>query len=317
MRNAHRPRVRWMRMGTTSRPCMFGAQVPAAVARATEVTERWAESLPTTADSTGKERDVETGLDYFGARYFSGAQGRWTSPDWSAAPEAVPYGNLSDPQTLNLYGYVRNNPLGRADADGHQAAGGMLLPDRDTVQLAVGVFKGWVNGHLQDQGSLLGRGLTALGVQPQVASNNMQAAGMDASPVVVTGIAMALPGPKGEAPAEAPGFVASPGGDVIPVPKGAAGPDPVVNPQGNTTGFAYTGGSGGPGLDPKVSGVRVMDPTPARGSSPGYSEGYVTYQNASGQGVNPQTGRTVPNSDPSRHIPLTPPKPPCTGGTCK
>jgi RHS repeat-associated protein len=30
---------------------------------------------------TGKERDAETGLDYFGARYFSGVQGRWTSPD--------------------------------------------------------------------------------------------------------------------------------------------------------------------------------------------------------------------------------------------
>ena len=68
---------------------------------------------------TGKERDAETGLDYFDARYFSAAQGRFTSPDWSAAPEAVPYASLEDPQTLNLYAYVRNNPLGRADADGH------------------------------------------------------------------------------------------------------------------------------------------------------------------------------------------------------
>ncbi len=68
---------------------------------------------------TGKERDAETGLDYFGARYFSGAQGRFTSPDWSAKPQAVPYADLTDPQTLNLYGYVRNNPLRRADPDGH------------------------------------------------------------------------------------------------------------------------------------------------------------------------------------------------------
>jgi RHS repeat-associated protein len=30
---------------------------------------------------TGKERDAETGLDYFGARYLSSAQGRFTSPD--------------------------------------------------------------------------------------------------------------------------------------------------------------------------------------------------------------------------------------------
>ena len=59
------------------------------------------------------------GLDYFGARYFSGAMGRWTSPDWSATPRPVPYSDLNDPQTLNLYEYVRNNPLAQADADGH------------------------------------------------------------------------------------------------------------------------------------------------------------------------------------------------------
>jgi RHS repeat-associated protein len=69
--------------------------------------------------STGKERDSETGLDYFGARYLSSAQGRFTSPDWSAVPQPVPYADLSDPQTLNLYGYVRNNPLSKADQGGH------------------------------------------------------------------------------------------------------------------------------------------------------------------------------------------------------
>ncbi|MGJ5820437.1 RHS repeat-associated core domain-containing protein [Paludibaculum fermentans] len=68
---------------------------------------------------TGKERDAETGLDYFGARYFSAAQGRFTSPDWSEDPEPIPYADLGDPQTLNLYGYVRNNPLARNDPDGH------------------------------------------------------------------------------------------------------------------------------------------------------------------------------------------------------
>jgi RHS repeat-associated protein len=72
-----------------------------------------------TLQFTGKERDAETGLDYFGARYFSSAQGRWTSPDWSAVPQPVPYADLNDPQTLNLYGYVRNNPLSIRDFDGH------------------------------------------------------------------------------------------------------------------------------------------------------------------------------------------------------
>jgi len=69
--------------------------------------------------STGKERDAETGNDYFGARYFASNMGRFMSPDWSAKIEPVPYSKLDDPQTLNLYGYLRDNPLGGVDADGH------------------------------------------------------------------------------------------------------------------------------------------------------------------------------------------------------
>ncbi len=76
----------------------------------------WSESR-----CTGKERDTETGLDYFGARYYGSNMGRWLSPDWAASAEPVPYADLSDPQTLNLYGYVRNNPLAKADPDGHCA----------------------------------------------------------------------------------------------------------------------------------------------------------------------------------------------------
>ena len=68
---------------------------------------------------TGKERDAESGLDYFGARYYGSSMGRWMSPDWADKPEAVPYSSLDNPQSLNLYGYVRNNPLSHADADGH------------------------------------------------------------------------------------------------------------------------------------------------------------------------------------------------------
>jgi len=69
---------------------------------------------------TGKERDSETGNDYFGARYYSSTMGRWMSPDWADKPEPVPYADLSDPQSLNLYSYVRNNPMSHADPDGHE-----------------------------------------------------------------------------------------------------------------------------------------------------------------------------------------------------
>jgi RHS repeat-associated protein len=68
---------------------------------------------------TGKERDAESGLDYFGARYYGSNMGRFMSPDWADKPEAVPYSSLGDPQSLNLYSYVRNNPMRSIDADGH------------------------------------------------------------------------------------------------------------------------------------------------------------------------------------------------------
>lgn len=54
-----------------------------------------------------------TGLDYFGARYYSGAQGRFTSPDAPFADQQV-----EDPQSWNLYAYVRNNPLKNTDPTG-------------------------------------------------------------------------------------------------------------------------------------------------------------------------------------------------------
>ena len=67
----------------------------------------------------GKERDTETGNDDFGARYYSSRLGRWLSADWSDETDPVPYADLEDPQTLNLYAFVRNNPLSVADVDGH------------------------------------------------------------------------------------------------------------------------------------------------------------------------------------------------------
>jgi RHS repeat-associated protein len=68
---------------------------------------------------TGKERDAESGLDNFGARYDASSLGRFMTPDWAAKATAVPYAKFGDPQTLNLYAYVENAPLNRIDADGH------------------------------------------------------------------------------------------------------------------------------------------------------------------------------------------------------
>lgn len=67
----------------------------------------------------GKERDTETGNDDFGAREYSWRFGRWLSSDWSATPVPVPYANLTNPQTLNLYSMVADDPETSADLDGH------------------------------------------------------------------------------------------------------------------------------------------------------------------------------------------------------
>jgi RHS repeat-associated protein len=83
---------------------------------------------PSPQHFTGKERDAETGFisgnDYFGARYYGSATGRFINPDWSAKLAAVPYAKLGNPQTLNLYSYVGNNPLSAVDPDGHDKTPG-------------------------------------------------------------------------------------------------------------------------------------------------------------------------------------------------
>ncbi|GIU78544.1 MAG: hypothetical protein KatS3mg005_1782 [Bryobacteraceae bacterium] len=74
---------------------------------------------------TGKERDAETGLDYFGARYFSGAQGKFNSPDPVDHPSKSSFGYdgfLAEPQRWNLYAYALNNPLRYIDENGAEAA---------------------------------------------------------------------------------------------------------------------------------------------------------------------------------------------------
>jgi RHS repeat-associated protein len=68
---------------------------------------------------TGKERDTESGLDDFGARFNASSVGRFLTPDWTETPDPIPYADLKNPQSLNLYSFGLNNPLRAADPDGH------------------------------------------------------------------------------------------------------------------------------------------------------------------------------------------------------
>ncbi len=70
---------------------------------------------------TGHERDAETGLDFMQARHYNGQQGRFVSVDTVS-------GSLTDPQSLNLYAYVSNNPVRYTDPSGH------MLNDIGVVQ---------------------------------------------------------------------------------------------------------------------------------------------------------------------------------------
>lgn len=90
----------------------FGEEIPPPLGGRTSV---WAADAGLLQKFTGKEWDSETGLYYFGARYFSGAQGRFTTPD-----EPLVDQDESDPQSWNLYSYVRNNPLNFTDPTGRK-----------------------------------------------------------------------------------------------------------------------------------------------------------------------------------------------------
>jgi RHS repeat-associated protein len=112
---------------------------------------------------TGKERDSESGNDYFGARYYASSMGRFMSPDWSAKEDdPVPYADLEDPQSLNLYSYVKNNPLSHVDSDGH--AGDIAViengPDA-TLQQRATTSEGNPVGHSAI--AITGRGVFSFG----------------------------------------------------------------------------------------------------------------------------------------------------------
>ena len=90
----------------------FGEEIPASYGRSTIAGYGGSDGIR--QKFTQKERDSESNLDYFLARHYSGAQGRYKSAD-----EPLLDQHQGDPQSWNLYTYVRNSPLRFTDPTGN------------------------------------------------------------------------------------------------------------------------------------------------------------------------------------------------------
>jgi RHS repeat-associated protein len=147
---------------------------------------------------TGKERDSESGLDNSLARYFGASLGRFTGPDYvgdGLDPVPVPWADFSNPQSLNLYGYVRNNPLTNSDPDGNDC----VVQTRnsataetvtvssgncDNVNVGDGETKSYINGTV-DVGSIKGDGSGGItfGYTPYSGSGSSGVADLASAPI--------------------------------------------------------------------------------------------------------------------------------------
>ena len=247
---------------------------------------------------TGKEHDAESGNDYFGARYYSDVMGRFMSPDWSAKEEPVPYAKLDDPQSLNLYAYVTNNPLSRVDADGHQQGGvitmdGIPIPLPNPAHPIVRYSQGYNLDEIKlPTLSLPQFQMPKLPSMEQVKSVAQFA--LTAGAISLKGL-FKLPSiltSSTSVPSTAPGFVGDAGGNVVRIPAGSI---PRTADNGNGTVYQPPVPAG---AHKDTNAVRVMGPTAEQPT------GSITVHGPTGQPINPATGK--PDSKPNTHTPIRP-----------
>jgi RHS repeat-associated protein len=153
-------------------------------------------TLPQKYLFTGKERDLESLLDYFGARYHASNLGRFMSPD----PESAG-ADAGDPQSWNGYSYVLNNPLNRVDPDGRggcafyiqnytwndgwhpsDVTGFFCDETQQTVQTATEAVRQWITAP-RDPGCMAGAMAAGSGIG-MVAGGAVGALGLAGGPTV-------------------------------------------------------------------------------------------------------------------------------------
>jgi RHS repeat-associated protein len=267
----------------------------------------------------GKKRDEETSNDDFGARYYASWVGRWESPDWSSTPEPVPYANLTNPQTLNLYMMATDDPETFADLDGHCAEDACVVEGAIAVTAAYAFTTVAIQYYRQNPntGEALAAGASAAhqavsdaigkigslfhpstapqntaapasttgttSTQGTPASTSQQGAVNTSaiqSGTASTSNSVAQPNPNGQ-------IMVGPGGTAVVIKPGQ-----VAEPASNGKGTVYRE----PGSTGNANTARGMGPTAA---SP---TGYVRTYNGQGQPVNPSTGK--PDSQAKTHTPL-------------
>jgi RHS repeat-associated protein len=118
------------------------------------IQQTWVNTFDPTPKFSGKERDAESGLDYFGARYYDRSQYRFISVDPIITDDRA----LSDPQLSNMYAYCRSNPVVFIDKGGDYT----FRCDRETKYRWLGELIGYDNeGHAQFMDTFGGLARTA------------------------------------------------------------------------------------------------------------------------------------------------------------
>ncbi len=237
---------------------------------------------------TGEYTDSEAGeygFIYLRARYYDPVTEQFFTRD--------PSGDVEEP-----YAYVGGSPVNGTDPMGLRPLGpGVVSPTR----LPTGMW-GWPGQGVSYCADPDTCGITPVGHGGMPCTQAYIEAGvchrLDApyigdAPAAGLGAIAGTLGGRGSVRSSGPSFVGTEGGECVTIPTGAR-----LGTVTTGKGYSYLGGSGGPGLNSRVTGVRIMNPTPR------YPKGYVVYMNEAGHTVNPFTGQQIPPSDPLAHLPL-------------